>query len=39
MLEYYKLIRRQSKNAEEWMGHLRIEVNECEYIQKDRRLK
>ena len=27
------------ENAEEWMGYLRLKANECEYKEKDRRLK
>ena len=26
-----KLIRQQSGNPEEWIGHVRIKANECEY--------
>ena len=37
--QYCKLIREQSENAEEWMGHCRIKANECEYKEEDRRLK
>ena len=38
-LQYFKLIRKQNENAEEWMGCLRIKANECGYKEKDRRLK
>ena len=38
-LQYCKLVKEQSENAEEWMGHLRIKANEYRYKEKDRRLK
>ena len=38
-LKYWKLIREQSKNADEWVGYLRMKANEYEYKEKDRRLK
>ena len=37
-LQYCKLIRQQSENDEDWIGHLRIKVYECEYKEEDRRL-
>ena len=30
-LQYCKLLREQSDNAEEWMGYLRIKTDECKY--------
>ena len=38
-LQYCKLIKEQDENAEEWMGHLIIKVNEFGYKEKDRRFK
>ena len=33
-LQYCKLIRQESVNAEEWMDCLKIRANECEYKEK-----
>ena len=30
-LQYCKLMRKQSENAEEWRGHLRMKANEWKY--------
>ena len=38
-LQYCNLTIEQNKNAEEWIGHLRIKVQECWYKEKSRRLK
>ena len=38
-LQYCKLIREQSKNAEEWMGCIRTKANKYEYKENDRTLK
>ena len=33
--QYCKIIREQSKNTKEWVGHLGIKANESEYKEKD----
>ena len=38
-LQYFTLARDQNKNAEDWMFYLRIQVNEFDCKEKDRRLK
>ena len=35
----YKLSRNKSESAEEWIGHLRVKENECNYKKDDRWLK
>ena len=34
-LQYYKLIRQQSENVEEWKSHLKMKANECEYKERE----
>ena len=38
-LQYCKLIRQQSEQAEELVGYLRIKANKCGEKEKDRKLK
>ena len=38
-MQYCISSRKQNKNAEEWNGSLRIKAKECEYKEKDKRLK
>ena len=38
-LQYFKLIREENENAEEWMDYLRIKANECGYKEKAKRFK
>ena len=38
-LQYCKLLGEPSDDAAEWIGCLRVKANECEYKEKDRRLK
>ena len=38
-LQYCKLIREQSENAEGLKGHLKIQTNICKYKERDRILK
>ena len=38
-LQYCTLIREQNENAGEWMGHLRIKVNKCEYKENEDYMK
>ena len=38
-LQYTNLIREEKETAEEWIGHLRVKVNEHEYKERDGRLK
>ena len=38
-LQYCKLIREQSQNADEWMGHIRMKANTCQYKENKRRKK
>ena len=38
-LKYCKLVKKQSTNAEEWMGYLRIKENQCTCKEEDGRLK
>ena len=38
-LQYFKQTREQNEKAEEWMGHLRIKVNEFGYNKRDRKPK
>ena len=33
------LVREEKESAEEWLGNLRVNVNEWEYKEKDKRLK
>ena len=35
-LQYWKLIREQSENAEEWLDHLKIKASEWKYKEKKR---
>ena len=37
-MQYCKSVK-ENKNAEDWIGHLRVRANECEYKEEDRRLK
>ena len=34
-LQYCKVIGEQNEKSEEWIGHLRIKVNECEYKENE----
>ena len=38
-LQYCEVMKWQSESAGEWMGYLRIRASQCEYEEKDRRLK
>ena len=35
-LQFYKLGKKKNENAEEWIGRLRLEPVECNYIEIDR---
>ena len=39
LLKCCKLVKEENENAEEWIGHIRHEVNECGCKEKYRRLK
>ena len=33
------MVREEKESAEEWMGHLGVKTKECEYKERDMRLK
>ena len=38
-LQNCKQVGEEKESAEEWMGHLRVKANECEYKERARMLK